>query len=86
MDHRQIIAYIVPFLFGMAISLPTEAAIGNPAAIPASACTAAATWIDVRCYGAVGNGSADDTAAIGRALAAASPPTNLCCCRTERSK
>jgi Pectate lyase superfamily protein len=71
MGHRQIIAFIVPFLFGIAILSPTEAAVGNPAAVPASACTAAATWIDVRCYGAAGNGSADDTAAIGQALAAA---------------
>ena len=71
MGHRQAIACIVLFLFGVATSSPTEAAIGNPAAVPASACTAAATWIDVRCYGAAGNGSTDDTAAIGRALAAA---------------
>jgi polygalacturonase len=35
-----------------------------------SACTAT-SWIDVRCYGATGNGSTDDTAAINRALSAA---------------
>ncbi|HUC11581.1 MAG TPA: glycosyl hydrolase family 28-related protein [Stellaceae bacterium] len=52
-----------------------------PAALrPAAAATSqavvkpicpAASWIDVRCYGATGNGSSDDTAAINNALAAA---------------
>jgi hypothetical protein len=42
----------------------------GPASISASICPAA-SWIDVRCYGAAGNGMADDTAALARALAAA---------------
>ncbi len=71
MGHRQIIAYVVLFLFMAALSSPREARGASPASVGASACTAAATWIDVRCYGAAGNGSADDTAAIDRALAVA---------------
>jgi Pectate lyase superfamily protein len=42
----------------------------NPVTATASACTAT-SWIDVRCYGAAGNGSTDDTAAINQALSAA---------------
>jgi polygalacturonase len=42
----------------------------NQATVSASACTAT-SWIDVRCYGATGNGSTDDTDAINRALSAA---------------
>jgi hypothetical protein len=42
----------------------------NQVTVSASACTAT-SWIDVRCYGATGNGSTDDTAAINRALSAA---------------
>jgi Pectate lyase superfamily protein len=42
----------------------------NQATVSASACTAT-SWIDVRCYGATGNGTTDDTAAINRALSAA---------------
>lgn len=71
MGQRQIIAPVVLFLFAISMSSPSEAGGASPVSIGASACTAAATWIDVRCYGAVGNGSADDTAAINRALAAA---------------
>jgi Pectate lyase superfamily protein len=47
-----------------------ETAGVNPVTASASACTAT-SWIDVRCYGAIGNGGTDDTAAINRALAAA---------------
>jgi hypothetical protein len=42
----------------------------RPAMPPAAAC-AAGPWIDVRCYGASGNGTADDGAAIEAALDAA---------------
>ncbi len=71
MGHRQIVAYVVLVLFGMVESPSSEARAASPTPISPSACTAATTWIDVRCYGATGNGSADDTAAIERALAAA---------------
>jgi hypothetical protein len=42
----------------------------NQVTASASACPAT-SWIDVRCYGATGNGNTDDTAAINRALSAA---------------
>jgi hypothetical protein len=55
-------------------SMPTPACAqaggASPASVIASAC-AATSWIDVRCYGATGNGSTDDTAAINQALSAA---------------
>lgn len=57
------------FLTLAAVPRPAPAAAtGHP--MPAPVCPAAA-WIDVRCYGAAGNGVADDTAAVERALAAA---------------
>ena len=46
------------------------AGVSQSTTASASACTAT-SWIDVRCYGAAGNGSTDDTAAISRALSAA---------------
>lgn len=48
----------------------TIAGVSQSTTASASACTAT-SWIDVRCYGAAGNGSTDDTAAINRALSAA---------------
>ena len=71
MACRHAIIYSVLFLFGMA-PIPARAQAGGarPASIGAAACTLN-PWIDVRCYGATGNGSTDDTAAIDRALAAA---------------
>ena len=63
--------YVVLCLFGMA-SAPAHAAPGggNAATIGESAC-AATSWIDVRCFGATGNGITDDVGAIDRALSAA---------------
>ncbi len=54
------------------LATPAHAATAgvNQVTASASACTAT-SWIDVRCYGATGNGSTDDTAAINRALSAA---------------
>jgi hypothetical protein len=51
---------------------PAHAATAGLSQVTAnsSACTAT-SWIDVRCYGATGNGSTDDTAAINQALSAA---------------
>ena len=53
-------------------AVPTFAATTavNQATVGGPAC-ASPSWIDVRCYGAAGNGSVDDTASINRALAAA---------------
>ena len=62
---------IVLFSFGMmAMAAPSARAATNPNSLGAPACPAA-SWIDVRCYGATGNGTTDDSAAINRALAAA---------------
>ena len=62
---------IVLFSFGMmAMAAPAARAATNPNSLGAPACPAA-SWIDVRCYGATGNGTTDDSAAINRALAAA---------------
>ena len=54
------------------LGVPAHAAtaVATQATVSASACTGT-SWIDVRCYGATGNGSTDDTAAINRALSAA---------------
>lgn len=62
----------VLFLFAsMLIAAPRPApAATTPHPMPAPACPAA-SWIDVRCYGATGNDITDDTAAVDRALAAA---------------
>ena len=71
MARRLALLYIVRFLFE-AMPSPAHAQPGgaNPATVNAVACTAT-SWIDVRCYGATGNGSTDDTAAINRAVSAA---------------
>ncbi len=67
----NICLYVVLFMFGMTpMPLHAAPAPGNAATVSASAC-ANPSWIDVRCYGATGNGVTDDTAAINRALAAA---------------
>ena len=52
-----------------ALAAPTPRAATPPA--PTATACAADAWVDVRCYGAAGNGVSDDTAAIDRALAAA---------------
>ena len=66
----NICLYVVLFMFGMTpMPLHAAPAPGNAATVSASAC-ANPSWIDVRCYGATGNGVTDDTAAINRALAA----------------
>lgn len=54
----------------MAMAAPSARAATNPNSLATPACPAA-SWIDVRCYGATGNGASDDGAAINRALAAA---------------
>jgi hypothetical protein len=54
----------------LAATTHAETEAPRPAAATAALCAANA-WIDVRCYGAIGNGASDDTAAITRALAAA---------------
>lgn len=71
MGRHCSIAVLVLFLFAT-ISMPALAQPGaaGPTAPGAAAC-AADPWIDVRCYGATGNGSTDDTGAVNRALAAA---------------
>lgn len=62
---------VVLSLFGMvAAPLRAEAGGANPAPLSAAVC-AANPWIDVRCFGATGNGATDDTGAVNRALAAA---------------
>jgi Pectate lyase superfamily protein len=72
MIHARRILRALPALIMLAMSAPALATTPAPS-LPAasrSAC-AANPWIDVRCYGATGNGSTDDTAAVDRALAAA---------------
>ncbi len=71
MGRLYFIAIVVLVMFET-ISMPVSAQPGMaaPAARGAAAC-AADPWIDVRCYGATGNGNTDDTAAVNRALAAA---------------
>jgi polygalacturonase len=66
---------VVPTLIALIVAASATAAAPAKASPggtgpEASACSADA-WVDVRCYGATGNGVADDTAAMQRALAAA---------------
>jgi len=62
---------IVLVMFGMLpVALQAAHAPGNAVTVTASAC-ANPSWIDVRCYGATGNGVTDDSAAINHALAVA---------------
>lgn len=63
-------ATVVLIMFSVVIDVQSARAATNPAAGGPSYCLAP-WWIDVRCYGATGNGTTDDTAAINRALAAA---------------
>ena len=69
--HRFSLVRVVLVMFATLSmpAVPARAGAG-PASVGAPACPAA-SWIDVRCYGAAGNGVADDTAALDRALAAA---------------
>lgn len=64
------IACVVLYMFVVSVPALARPRGAGPAAPSAAACAADA-WIDVRCYGATGNGSSDDTAALNRALAAA---------------
>ncbi len=51
---------------------PAAARASGPASVePGGTACAANAWVDVHCYGAIGNGVADDTAALKHALAAA---------------
>ncbi|HEY3911282.1 MAG TPA: glycosyl hydrolase family 28-related protein [Stellaceae bacterium] len=70
MGRRYTAAVFVLFLFEMPMPALAQPGRASPTALSAAAC-AANPWIDVRCYGATGNGSTDDTAAVNRALAAA---------------
>lgn len=60
---------ILAALFALASSASALAATGT-AGSTLPGCPAS-SWIDIRCYGAAGNGISDDTTAINRALAAA---------------
>jgi len=62
---------IIAALCTLLLSASALAATGAAGLQPSSAACAINSWIDVRCYGAAGNGVNDDTAAINRALAAA---------------
>lgn len=64
------IACVVLYMFVVSVPALARPRGAGPAAPSAAACAADA-WIDVRCYGATGNGSSDDTVALNRALAAA---------------
>ena len=62
---------ILSVLAALALAIPALTGIGFAQASPPAAVCTGNTWIDVRCYGAVGDGVNDDTAAINSALAAA---------------
>lgn len=63
---------IAAALFTLSLSASALAATGASELGPSGGALCAANpWVDVRCYGATGNGVSDDTAAITRALAAA---------------
>ena len=72
MFSRFAIVQIVLVMFIVTLSVPTFAATAaaTQAGASAPACTNP-SWIDVRCFGATGNGTTDDTASINRALSAA---------------
>jgi Pectate lyase superfamily protein len=70
MAGRLTCVCIVLVLFSVAVAPPAAAGGASPTPLSAAVC-AANPWIDVRCFGATGNGTTDDTAAINRALAAA---------------
>lgn len=55
----------------VALAIPALTGISLAQTSPSAAVCAGNTWIDVRCYGAVGDGVNDDTTAINSALAAA---------------
>jgi hypothetical protein len=65
----RVVPALIALIVAGSVAAPAKASPGGIGP-DASACSANA-WIDVRCYGATGNGVADDTAAIQRALAAA---------------
>ena len=60
-------------IFASSAALFAALAVAAPGAEaqPATPACNANNWVDVRCYGAVGDGVADDTAAVNSALAAA---------------
>lgn len=63
---------VLSALAALALAAPAVAATGAAGMQPSSASACPAnSWIDVRCYGAAGDGVTDDSAAINRALAAA---------------
>ncbi len=72
MFSRFAIFQIVLVMFIVTLSVPTFAATAAATQAGASAPACAnPSWIDVRCFGATGNGTTDDTASINRALSAA---------------
>ncbi len=71
MARRHALAYIVLFMFvTVPVSADAQAGGASTTSVGAASC-GFNPWIDVRCYGATGNGSTDDTGAVNRALAAA---------------
>ncbi len=62
--------WLVLYLFGTPLAVRSAHSATSQNSPGAPACPAA-SWVDVRCYGATGNGATDDSAAINRALAAA---------------
>src|SRR5271165_3288162 len=68
---RRMICLLLLVLVMFIMPITTEpAAAASQDAVGGPACPAS-SWIDVRCYGAAGDDTSDDTTAINRALAAA---------------
>ncbi len=64
---------LMPALIAFVATAPAPAtAASSPANVePSASACSANSWVDIRCYGATGNGTTDDTAAIQRAVAIA---------------